>query len=98
MSRTMPTVGGSWVRSLHEAGGGWGRAGGSVPKHPVWQRGWGGRFFWRGSGWFDRAQTTQWLVVSHVSLEQRVCDEIYKVRMPVLWLDVVSLSESKLLL
>lgn len=55
-------------------------------------------FFWRVSGWFDRAQTTQWLVVSHVSLEQGVCDEIYKVRMPVLWLDVVSLSESKLLL
>lgn len=33
-----------------------------------------------------------------MSLEQGVCDEIYKVRMPVLWLDVVSLSESKLLL
>jgi len=33
-----------------------------------------------------------------VSMEQRVCDEIYKIRMPVLWLDVVSLSESKLLL
>lgn len=53
---------------------------------------------WRGPRQFDRAQTTQWLLVSHVSLEQRVCNEIYKIRMPVLWLDVVSLSESKLLL
>lgn len=53
---------------------------------------------WRGPRQFNRAQTTQWLVVSHVSMEQRVCDEIYKIRMPVLWLDVVSLSESKLLL
>lgn len=80
--------------------------GGPVLEHLVLNWGWGGRFlvfcfffFNLERAWqFDRAQTTQWLVVSHVSLEQRVCDEIYKIRMPVLWLDVVSLSESKLLL
>lgn len=52
----------------------------------------------RGPGLFDGAETTQWLVVSRVSLERRGVMRYITVCMPVLWLDVVSLSESKLLL
>lgn len=44
---------------------------------------------------FDKAETMQWLVVSRVSLKEI---EIHTTCMPLLWLDVVSPSESKLLL
>lgn len=57
----------------------------------------GGCLKW-GPELFHRAGTTQWLVVSPVSLEWGGGDEIHAARMPVLWLDVVSPSESKLLL